>query len=220
LICLARKPCNGTVAKNLATNRTGALNIDGCRIELPAGDPLHKGVKHKRRKLDTTGQGWGFAALDRQPGLGRWPANVLHDASPEVLEIREDYGATGSYFKSCAFDREDAKLARIFFSGKASRRDREEGLPAPRGAIARANTHPTVKPTALMRYLLRLVTPGGGVVLDPFTGSGSTGKAAMMEGFRFIGIELNGQYIQIAQSRIEQAERRTSDASNSKGHEL
>jgi site-specific DNA-methyltransferase (adenine-specific) len=71
-----------------------------------------------------------------------------------------------------------------------------------------------------MRYLLRLVTPGGGVVLDPFTGSGSTGKAAMMEGFRFIGIELNGQYIQIAQSRIEQAERRTSDASNSKGHEL
>ena len=80
---------------------------------------------------------------------------------------------------------------------------RFDGKPPSRGR----NTHPTVKPTDLMRYLCRLVTPPGGVVLDPFMGSGSTGKAAMMEGFRFIGIELNPEYIEIARARIAQAAR-------------
>jgi site-specific DNA-methyltransferase (adenine-specific) len=70
---------------------------------------------------------------------------------------------------------------------------------------ARANSHPTVKPTDLMRYLCRLVTPPGGVVLDPFMGSGSTGKAAMLEGFQFIGIERDPEYMEIARARIHAA---------------
>jgi len=110
--------------------------------------------------------------------------------------------------------------ARFFYCAKASKSDRNEGLdgftPATtsdgravaadnayqRGKTERANTHPTVKPTDLMRYLCRLVTPPGGVVLDPFMGSGSTGKAAILEGFQFIGIEREAEYVEIAKARI------------------
>jgi site-specific DNA-methyltransferase (adenine-specific) len=87
--------------------------------------------------------------------------------------------------------------ARFFYCAKASRDDRDEGLP-----IDQHSSHPTVKPTDLMRYLCRLITPPNGIVLDPFTGSGSTGKAAMAEGFRFIGIEREAEYIEIARARI------------------
>jgi site-specific DNA-methyltransferase (adenine-specific) len=86
--------------------------------------------------------------------------------------------------------------ARFFYCAKASKRDRDEG-----------NNHPTVKPTDLMRYLCRLVTPPGGIVLDPFMGSGSTGKAAMLEGFDFIGIERDPEYVKIAEARINEAKR-------------
>jgi site-specific DNA-methyltransferase (adenine-specific) len=92
--------------------------------------------------------------------------------------------------------------ARFFYCAKASKRDREEGLDS---AGSRANHHPTVKPTDLMRYLCRLVTPPGGIVLDPFTGSGSTGKAAVLEGFRFLGCELSEEYAAIARARIAAA---------------
>ena len=85
----------------------------------------------------------------------------------------------------------DKSASRFFYCAKASKKDRGEG-----------NNHPTVKPTDLMRYLCRLVTPPGGVVLDPFTGSGSTGKAALLEGFQFIGIEREQEYIEIASARI------------------
>lgn len=113
--------------------------------------------------------------------------------------------------------------ARFFYCAKASKRDRDEGLegfikdttddgrntpidnPYLRGKTERHNTHPTVKPTDLMRYLCRLVTPPGGVVLDPFMGSGSTGKAAMLEGFRFIGCEMSPEYMAIANARIAKA---------------
>lgn len=103
---------------------------------------------------------------------GRWPANLIHDGSAEVDD------SLGS-------------ASRFFYCAKTSRKDRGE-----------ANNHPTVKPTDLMAYLCRLVTPPGGVVLDPFMGSGSTGKAAMREGFRFIGIEMDADYLAIAESRI------------------
>jgi len=93
--------------------------------------------------------------------------------------------------------------ARFFYCAKTSKRDREEGLDS---AGSRANHHPTVKPTDLMRYLCRLVTPPGGLVLDPFTGSGSTGKAAVLEGFRFLGCELSEEYAAIARSRIAAAQ--------------
>jgi len=88
--------------------------------------------------------------------------------------------------------KQDGSAARYFYCAKASKKDRGDG-----------NNHPTVKPTDLMRYLCRLVTPPGGVVLDPFMGSGSTGKAAMLEGFRFIGCELSPEYAEIANKRIE-----------------
>jgi site-specific DNA-methyltransferase (adenine-specific) len=102
----------------------------------------------------------------------RWPANFIHDGSEEATDL------LGS-------------AARFFYCAKASKRDRDEG-----------NHHPTVKPTDLMRYLCRLVTPPDGLVLDPFMGSGSTGKAAVLEGFRFIGIEREAEYVAIAQARI------------------
>jgi site-specific DNA-methyltransferase (adenine-specific) len=104
--------------------------------------------------------------------------------------------------------------ASFFYCAKASKRDREEGLrdagigalrDAGRPSEPRANHHPTVKPTDLMRYLCRLVVAPGGIVLDPFTGSGSTGKAAVLEGFQFIGIELSEEYAAIAMARIATA---------------
>ena len=103
---------------------------------------------------------------------GRWPANLIHDGSDEPTEF---LGAA----------------ARFFYCAKASKKDRGEG-----------NNHPTVKPTDLMAYLCRLVTPPDGVVLDPFMGSGSTGKAAVREGFHFIGIEMDSEYLSIAEARI------------------
>jgi site-specific DNA-methyltransferase (adenine-specific) len=105
---------------------------------------------------------------------GRWPANLIHDGSEEVVALA-------------------GEQARFFYCAKASKKDRE------------GSTHPTMKPTALMRYLCRLVTPPQGIVLDPFMGSGSTGKAAVLEGFQFIGIEREDDYLEIATSRIAAA---------------
>ena len=170
-ITVARKPLIGTVAQNVLEHGTGAINVDGCRVE---GVKRHPGNyicndnaaclsigNRDRSEFDAT--------------TGRWPANLIHDGSEEVTELLND---AASFFK-CA---------------KASKKDRGEG-----------NGHPTVKPTDLMRYLCRLVTPKGGLVLDPFTGSGSTGKAAMLEGFKFIGAEMNPEYVAIAKARIESA---------------
>jgi site-specific DNA-methyltransferase (adenine-specific) len=89
---------------------------------------------------------------------------------------------------------DSGSAARFFYCAKASKADRGD-----------TNNHPTVKPTDLMRYLCRLVTPPNGIVLDPFTGSGSTGKAAILEGFQFIGIEREAEYVEIARARIEHA---------------
>jgi len=135
---------------------------------------------------------------------GRFPANFLHDGSDEVVGL---------------FPGEDDKSAsRFFYVAKASKKDRNEGLDKfekkerVRQGLAgekknthSANSHPTVKPTKLMQYLVRLVTPKGGTVLDPFMGSGSTGKACVLEGFDFIGIEMNLEYVEIAKARIEEA---------------
>jgi site-specific DNA-methyltransferase (adenine-specific) len=211
-ITVARKPLSGTVAETVLAHGTGALNIDGCRVGMSATDAL---------TIANMG-GFGRAGFVRTPGealnlnkhpmpckdskpheLGRWPANLIHDGSEEPAALLGD-------------------AARFFYCAKASKRDRDEGcdglearnnmrVNGPREsedakhATLRANHHPTVKPTDLMRYLCRLVTPPGGVVLDPFTGSGSTGKAAMLEGFRFIGIEREAEYVEIARARIQAA---------------
>lgn len=178
-VCLARKPFKGTVAANVLEWGTGAINIDGARVQ--TDDNLNGGAYS-----DTERKNQFFKALDAGAGeyvqpSGRWPANLIHDGSDEPTEL---LGAA----------------ARFFYCAKASKKDRDEGLD---GFEKRANIHPTVKPTDLMAYLCRLVTPPGGVVLDPFMGSGSTGKAVMREGFRFIGIEREPEYMEIAEKRIE-----------------
>jgi DNA modification methylase len=154
--------------------------------------------------------------LGMRTDIGRWPANLIHDGSDEVTELfpqnvrgaipgTQKIGdktttnrdnnvsyATCGYQKISGYKEEVGSAARFFYCAKASKADREDG-----------NGHPTVKPTDLMRYLCRLVTPPGGIVLDPFMGSGSTGKAAVLEGFRFIGIEREAEYIEIARGRIQ-----------------
>jgi site-specific DNA-methyltransferase (adenine-specific) len=197
-ICMARKPLQGTVAANVLRHGTGAINVDGCRVGTDAGWEYPNG---------RGGEGWhGRESLGANLDIpmkataGRWPANFMHDGSEE---------ATAGL----------GEAARFFYTPKAGREDREEGLSgfeerrvfgnggASLDGISntsgpRANIHPTVKPTDLMRYLCRLVTPPGGTVLDPFTGSGSTGRGAVLEGFNFIGCELSPEYAEIARARI------------------
>ena len=235
---MARKPLVGTVAANVLVHGTGALNIDGCRVatngEITGGSGAPKNGTNALG--DFAGNGGNTT-----PDAGRWPANLIHDGSDEVLagfpvttsgamkrtvEAYEGDSTTGLLRgRSGPHNQhgDTGSAARFFYCAKASKRDRDEGLdhmPEQKTSVGdlrasgdfnerlgktpgvRRNTHPTVKPTDLMAYLCRLVTPPGGVVLDPFMGSGSTGKAAMREGFRFIGIERDSEYVEIAKGRI------------------
>lgn len=177
-ICLARKPLVGTVAANVLRHGTGAINVDGCRV----GDDTERGDRYAGKGASPSGGTgaihFGVRSEPWDVPAGRWPANFIHDGSDEATEGLRD-------------------AARFFYTAKASSEDRDEML----GDVPR-NMHPTVKPTDLMRYLIRMVTPPGGTVLDPFTGSGSTGRAAMLEGMRFIGCELSPEYAEIARARI------------------
>lgn len=177
-ITMARKPLVGTVAANVLRHGTGAINVNGCRIAATDKAKFPAGVVSDTEAVFGGGQG-RYANRARTADScpdGRWPANLIHDGSEEPCALLSD-------------------AARFFYCAKASKADRNSG-----GVNC---THPTVKPTDLMRYLCRLVTPPGGVVLDPFMGSGSTGKAAVLEGFRFIGIEREAEYLEIARGRIQ-----------------
>lgn len=200
-ITVARKPLTGTVAANVLAHGTGALNIDGCRVGSEERSYAPKGTSTNAAMIRVPEHRAGKAGSEVTVN-GRWPANLIHDGSDEVVALFP--AETGQ------------SAARFFYCAKTSRKDRNEGLQDPgpqlqRGTTLRkvenadlkGNTHPTVKPTDLMAYLCRLVTPPGGIVLDPFMGSGSTGKAAMREGFQFIGCELDAAYLAIAQARIE-----------------
>jgi hypothetical protein len=218
---VARKPLIGTVAENLRGHRTGAWNIDECRIPGPGGRHRTGEPSQDRRCSDRSSV--AFAALPGPRGggpAGRWPANLLHDGSDEVIAAFPDaagrQGAGAGSEPSGKTDhvsgpptappRDDSGSAvRFFYREKGSRKDRDEGCDSwekklpnwssgqPNPGRSARNHHPTVKPTDLMRYLGRLVTPPGGTVLDPFMGSGSTGQAAL-EGFRFIGVEREREY--------------------------
>ena len=239
-ITVARKPLIGTVAENVLAHGTGGINVDGCRVRdgSETGGDKPEYTANKGNAVYGAGMGGGAWANT----TGRWPANLIHDGSEEVVGLFPVTGASkatprnNGEFKSVAKGRELPHLtyghddnggsaARFFYCAKASKRDRDEGLvgfeekrtggmqatadgsmltgSGNERTTTRANIHPTVKPTDLMRYLCRLVTPPGGVVLDPFMGSGSTGKAAILEGFQFIGIEREAEYIEIASARIE-----------------
>jgi site-specific DNA-methyltransferase (adenine-specific) len=214
-ICLARKPITGTVAENISRHGTGAINIDGCRIPSEGGAPREGEASQDRRYTDRGATNFAAKPGPRGGGpFGRWPANVIHDGSDEVLAAFPP--APGQIAKAATGG--NGSAARFFYCAKASRADRNDGCEhMPKKPLqwwsfhgdetdkAANNHHPTVKPTALMRYLCRLVTPAGGTILDPFMGSGSTGKAAVLEGFKFIGIDREAEYVEIAKARIEKA---------------
>jgi len=210
-IILARKPFKGTVAANVLEWGTGAINVDGCRVEYqddadragatPQGRVTSKNIGSIAVTPDA-GRGESRVEFERPKQQGRFPANLIHDGSDEATAGMGD-------------------ASRYFYCAKAGKKDRDEGLrewretttddgrtkpienPYLRCNTERKNHHPTVKPTDLMAYLCRLITPPGGTVLDPFNGSGSTGKAAVREGFNYIGCELDPEYVEIARARIE-----------------
>lgn len=251
-IVVARKPFRGTVAANVAAHGCGALNIDGCRVVGEKGNGVwgssNAGVDRQRMFNASPDMGeYRSAAVAIDEGkVGRWPANVIHDGSDEVLAAFPDApgqrgalnGDEPSSKTNGIFGKFNGRVpsspradsgsaARFFYCAKANRADRDAGLESfekkplhwssgdqnpgtfqsPGTDKSARNYHPTVKPTDLMRYLCRLVTPTGGVVLDPFMGSGSTGKGAVLDGFDFIGIELEVAYAAIAEARTAHAQR-------------
>ena len=207
-IIMARKPLQGTIAQNVLKWGVGGINIDECRV----GNEERFNAPATPKK-DTFNCSFNN---DYEGNItnGRFPANTIHDGSDEVVELfPNDYEIEDS-------------AARFFYTAKASKKDRDEGLisefatvndgrkksidnPFQRGETPKRNIHPTVKPTDLMQYLIRLVAPKGSIILDPFMGSGSTGKAAMIENnernadYKFIGIDLEQEYCDIAKARIE-----------------
>lgn len=242
-ITLARKPFKGTVGDNVQVHGTGAINIDQCRIQWPEGIPPLMGTPDwggVKKKLNAIpGQDGETVDRDLPSPLGRWPANVIHDGSDEVLDsfphtksgkgaVSRLSGADQQGNTGYAYNKEsrpagtqmitygdEGSAARFFYCAKASSSERHGGLgkvppqfkygstlrDAENLKGKKGNHHPTVKPIALMRYLIRLVTRKGGLVLDPFCGSGSTGIAAIQEGMNFIGIELELDYVEISKAR-------------------
>jgi DNA modification methylase len=203
-ITMARKPFKATVAQNVQEWGTGAINIDGCRIELTGEEDLTEIHKSNKSTFSANAKDWTTTKYKHE---GRWPANVLHDGSAEILQ---GMGEAARFFytpKACKDDRDDG--CEMMDAKQYSHDGREKRLENAyqRNDSQARNFHPTVKPTDLMRYLCRMVTPTGGIVLDPFTGSGSTGRGAVLEGFRFIGCEMDADYIEIAKARILAAEK-------------
>jgi DNA modification methylase len=216
-IVVARKPLIGTVAANVLEHGTGALNIDACRIEGDMSGGNWGGKQGTSIGYGGNTEGSGYQTI--QNNAGRWPANIALDATAaNILDQQSGHQKDGTATRrnlpdSGAKQKIDLKApakrghdvtfggeggaSRFFYTAKASRHDRNQG------ALAE-NTHPTVKPTELMRWLIRLVTPPGGIILDPFGGSGSTGLAARAENTRCILIEREPEYLQIIRDRLSQ----------------
>jgi site-specific DNA-methyltransferase (adenine-specific) len=195
-ITVARKPFAGTVAANVLQYGTGAINVDACRV----GKEKLAECRAGQAKVGT----FKRDIMVTPERIGRYPANLLHDGSPEVDDLLQ--GAARFFYcaKASGEDR-DAGLSRAKTSAaeKTNRKEGSAGITPYAGSrTPTRNTHPTVKPVELMRYLCRLVTRPGGVVLDPFMGSGSTGRACIEEGFSFIGIERDAAYYDLACERM------------------
>ena len=228
-IILARKPLIGTVAENVLKYGTGAINVDECRVKTDEKIKCTNGSKNEvyGNFSYIAGQAW---ELDHK---GRWPANLIHDGSDEVVGLfpdsKSDGGRKGEIGKRCYLKsaksnalsgpqggkgiggdlfwdderqdfyslgivrRDSGSAARFFYCAKASRKERGEG-----------NTHPTVKPLALIKYLITLGLPPGGTVLDPFCGSGTTALACKELGRNYICIEKELEYYRIACNRLNQ----------------
>jgi site-specific DNA-methyltransferase (adenine-specific) len=207
-ITMARKPLTGTVAANVLEHGTGALNVDGCRVGAEAR-PVMVRTETVVSATAMSGQSTGATSSGEQTTAGRWPANLIHSGEGEVVGLFPQttsganptrrggmgyHGAEGQQQCHAPRGQDTGSAARFFYCPKADSSERQ-GV-----------THPTVKPLDLMAYLCRLVTPPGGVVLDPFMGSGTTIKAALAEGFQGIGIERDPVYFTMAEHRINGAQ--------------
>lgn len=229
---LARKPLEGTVANNVLTYGTGGLNIDGTRVGSDGGtrkEPSNEksttfsvgSYLNQKAGLPIDAGRWpaNFIHDGSDEVVALFPITTSGANKPDFNRDNSIFGFGGGQGFS-----DSGSAARFFYCAKASKRDRNEGLdgfeakrdhdgrkdggvggdnPRNRTNNAKLNHHPTVKPTSLMQYLVRLVTPPNGIVLDPFMGSGSTGKACAYEGFEFIGIDQSAEYVAIAQARID-----------------
>lgn len=202
---LARKPLTDTTTATYAQHGTGGLQIDACRV----GDETRVNPPRSPKNVDGTlamGGGWNPDAQATEC-TGRWPANVVHT---DVLTDEE--GGQFFYCPKPSRAEKDAGCDDLPHrtGGEATgREDGSKGAANPRAGSNRGggrNIHPTIKAQALMRYLVRLVTPPGGIVLDPFAGSGSTLAAAMAEGCCALGIEREAEYCEIARRRAAHAE--------------
>ena len=239
-ITVARKPLSEkTVAENCLKWGVGGINIDGCRVGIDKDDDIHAKNPHtvhiKSNLEFTSSNGEAYKVP-----TGRFPANLIHDGSDEVVGLfpqtksgggnknsvnnQEDsflgtgFGGTGT---KTDWKIDSGSASRFFYCAKASKKERNigcEGLEEKvvndgretdidnafqRGITLRKNTHPTVKPIALMEYLVKLVSREGQVVLDPFMGSGTTGMACKKLNRDFVGIEMMEEYMEIAKARIE-----------------
>lgn len=212
-VVVARKPLEGTVTSNVITHGTGGINVDACRVaytqETELGDLRMAGRWPANVALDED----AAQELDAQSG-----DRVSGSRSAGVRKGLGFHGANGDGGPAIEGSRGGA--SRFFYTAKASTHEREQGLahrakrkvndgreatadsPRLRAETMRGNTHPTVKPIDLMRWLCRLVTPPNGLILDPFAGSGSTLIAAHAEGFRAVGIELDEEHASIARDRL------------------
>jgi DNA modification methylase len=227
-VVVARKPLVGTVAGNVLGWGVGGLNIDACRVDM--GDEYDPTKVQRQQNSGGAIEGaFGASALigkeiaTYKPG-GRWPANVVHDGSPEVCDR---FGESSRFFPGLGWG--DVDEGSFLYCAKAGKRERNAGLDempeqqvrrqsggeyahnsgstnsSKNGAVSR-NHHPTVKPIALMRWLVRLVTPPDGTVLDPFLGSGTTAVAATLEGVKWVGCEMTEDYWPIIEGRVLWAE--------------
>lgn len=247
-IVLARKPlARDTVVKNVLKHKTGALNIDACRIESKDQDTLDAAQKRMKGNAPNSGAFQSSKQIQPNTANGRWPANVIFDE--EAAQLLDEQSGVSKSIKNKASDNRKNKNRSIFIDGehnpenshndsggasrffycpKASKSERNKGLEgmeevdagvmvaSTKGQLKdlrmpedyerkiprNQNNHPTVKPIKLMEYLVKLVNPPGGTVLDPFMGSGSTGVACKQLGFNFIGIELDPDYFEIAKRRM------------------
>jgi len=198
---LARKPIEaGSIAKQVLATGTGAINIDGCRFAY--GDPCWVGPNKENedtRRKPVESKGWCISSeysgsMDDSALKGRWPANIYHCSKPSRAEKEQGL----------------AHLEPTTGADAVGRTEGSAGLDNPRAGAGRTaaeirNIHPTVKPLKLMRWLVRLVTPEGGTVLDPFAGSGTTLAAATLENRHSVGCELTADYLPIIHGRVQWA---------------
>jgi DNA modification methylase len=223
-ICMARKPlAEKTVAENVLKYGTGGINIDGSRVDFvseedknsakPQGNmegvQIYKGQSQSESKTINL----GF----KQNSQGRFPANLIHDNSEEVRECFPN--ESERFFKSIIYQAKASKSERNkgcedmtnnkpMYESHRPNYENTKGIETPYAGTGRTgnlnqNNHPTVKPVALMEYLIKMVTPTNGIVLDPFMGSGSTGVACVLNDFKFVGMDLDKDYCEIARARIE-----------------